>query len=286
LFRFEADDISLIFLYFYILIYPPAMKPKSILIFFLILISLNIYSQSVDTINKTDKNGMKQGHWIKKYPNGHVQYNGYFKDNHPVGPFKRYFENDTIQSVLVFSNDGKEAFASFYHPNGLIASKGKFINQQKEGKWRFFSSRINGYLVCEEEYKGNIREGLSLKFYPDSSLAEKVSYLNDLRNGEWLQYFPNRIICLRANYAEGKLNGSFSTYFNNGKPEYTGQYKDDTRNGTWIVYDSNGTFKYNIEYVAGRAVNSEKFKKESEFLDTLEKNKGKIADPAITGTIW
>ena len=261
------------------------MSLKTILMFSYLMLGSIMHSQTTDSINFTDKNGMKQGHWIKKYPDGHIQYNGYFKDNKPVGIFKRYFENDTLNSVLVFSSDSKEAIASLYHSNGFIASRGKFVNQLKEGKWKYFSSKFNGYLVLEEEYKANIRNGSSLKYYPDSVLAEKVFYINDLRSGEWIQYFPNGKVCLKANYIEGKLQGSFTVYFSNGKPEYIGQYKDDTRDGSWKIFNPDGSLKYNIKYVDGIAENSEKFKKESDYLDALEKNKGKIADPAITGTI-
>jgi antitoxin component YwqK of YwqJK toxin-antitoxin module len=261
------------------------MSLKTILIYSFLMLQFSSFSQTTDSINKTDKNGMKQGHWIKKYPNGHIQYNGYFKDNKPVGPFKRFFENDTINSVLIFSGDSKEAIATVYYSNGFIASRGKYVNQIKEGKWKFFSPKINRYLVCEEEYKAGIRNGVSLKYYPDSVLAEKVIYVNDLRNGEWIQYFPNGIICLKANYINGKLQGSFFVFFNNGKPEYIGQYKEDTRDGIWKIYNSDGSLKYNIKYLDGVAEDSEKFKKESDLLDALEKNKGKIADPAITGTI-
>jgi antitoxin component YwqK of YwqJK toxin-antitoxin module len=262
------------------------MMLKNVLIFTLLLFHLNAFPQVADNINITDKNGMKQGHWIKKYPNGHIQYNGYFKDNHPVGPFKRYFESDTIQSILIFNPDGKEANATIYHQNGLIASRGKFVNQLKEGKWKFYSERINGYLICDEEYKGNIKNGFSIKYYPDSTIAEKVFYINDQRNGEWVQYFPNRNICLKANYLNGKLQGSYIVYYNNGKPQYIGQYKDDTRNGNWKVYNFDGSLKYSIDYLAGVASDSEMYKKVSEDLDTFEKNKGKIADPEKTGTIW
>jgi antitoxin component YwqK of YwqJK toxin-antitoxin module len=262
------------------------MSLKIKLIFSLLLLTVNSFSQINDSINKTDKNGMKQGHWIKKYPNQHIQYNGYFKDNHPVGTFKRFFENDTIQSILIFSNDGKEAFATIYHPNGFIASRGKYINQLKEGKWQFFSPENNGYMVIEEEYKNNIRNGLSAKFYSDNSLAEKVFYLNGLRNGEWQQYFPNGNKCLKANYINGKLHGSFEVFFDNNKPEYIGQYKDDIRSGNWKIFKPDGSLKYNIEYVDGVAINSEKFKRDTEYLDAIEKNKGKIADPEKTGTIW
>jgi antitoxin component YwqK of YwqJK toxin-antitoxin module len=262
------------------------MNLKTILIFSFLMLAPSSFSQINDSINKTDNQGMKQGHWIKKYPDGHIQYNGYFKDNEPIGTFKRYFKNDTLQSVLVFRVAGKEAAAVLYYQNGFIASEGIFINQLKEGKWKFFSQKANGYLVCEEEYKANIRNGYSTKYYSDNTLAERVNYVNDQRNGEWIQYFPDGNICLRANYIMGKLHGDISVFFSNGKPEYSGQYKADTRNGTWKIYNSDGSLKYNIEYREGVAVNSEKYKKESDFLDTLEKNKGKIIDPAITGTLW
>ena len=262
------------------------MKQKYILILFLLLLNVNSFSQVSDDINKTDKNGMKQGHWIKKYPNGHVQYDAWFKDNQPFGTFSRYFENDTLHSVLVFSREGKEAIASIYHPNGYIASKGKFVNQLKEGNWQFFSDKSKGYLVQEEEYSTNKRNGVSLKYYPDKSLLEKVSYVNDVKSGEWIQFFPNGIICLRGNYLKGKLDGAFSVFFENGKPEYIGLYKEDTRHGTWKKYNSDGLLKDSIDYKLGVAQNPEKFNKETEYLDALEKNKGKIADPEKTGTIW
>jgi len=259
---------------------------KNILVFTLLMLTMSSFSQINDSINKTDKNGMKQGHWIKKYPSGHIQYNGYFKDNQPIGTFKRFFENDTLHSVLIFSSDGKEAMAELYHPNGFIASKGKFVNQLKEGRWKFFSARINSCLIFEEEYKTNTRNGVSIKYYPDSTMAEKVFYVNDLRNGEWTQYFPNRNVCLKANYMNGKLDGSFEVFFEDGKPEYIGQYKEDRRNGSWKILKSDGSLKYNIEYVAGVATDPEIYKRETDYLDAIEKNKGKIADPEKTGTIW
>jgi hypothetical protein len=53
-----------------------------------------------------------------------------------------------------------------------------------------------------------------------------------------------------------------------------------------IKGSKDGSLKYDIEYIAGVAKNSEKAKKDSDYLDALEKNKGKIADPEKTGTIW
>ena len=262
------------------------MNLKYIFVFCLLILSLNSVSQISEDINRTDQSGKKQGHWIKKYPDGHIQYDGYFKDNQPVGTFKRYYETDTLHSVLIYSDNGKEVNASIFHPNGFIASKGKYVNQLKEGKWQYFSGVMKDHMVWEEEYKANLRNGPSLKYYPDNSPAEKVFYLNDLRNGEWIQYFTNGNICLKANYINAKLQGSFEVFFTNGKPEYIGQYKDDTRNGSWKIFNADGSLKYDVKYVDGVATNSEMSKKESDYLDALEKNKGKIADPEKTGTIW
>lgn len=262
------------------------MDLRTIIILILLMLQTSLSAQVNDSINRTDKNGKKQGHWIKKYPSGHVQYNGYFKDDQPTGIFKRFFENDTVRSVLVFSSDGKVAEAAIYHPNGYIASKGRFVNQLKEGKWSFYSERIEGYLICEEEYLNNLKNGPSLKYYTDKNIAEKLNYSKDIRTGEWDQYFPNGNACLKANYVDGMLHGKFEVFFTDGKPEYVGQYKNDSRDGLWNIYNPDGTLKYNIEYVAGAAKNPDLYKKESDYLDSLEKNKGKISDPEKTGIIW
>jgi len=262
------------------------MNLKSFLILLLILLPVNSWSQAGDTINRTDSNGMKQGHWIKKYPNGHVQYDGFFRDNHPVGAFKRFFETDTLHSVLIFSPDGNTADASIYHPNGLIASKGKFINQLKEGNWLFYSANIEGYLVCEEGYLNNLKNGPSIKYYPDKSVAEKLYYSKDVKTGEWVQYLPGGVLCLKATYINGQLQGKFEIFSSKGKPEYRGQYKDDLRDGTWYTYNSDGTVKSKITYINGKANNPELSIRETEYLDSLERNKGKISDPEKTGTIW
>lgn len=263
-----------------------AMNLKRLTILILLLLPALLKAQSNDSINMTDAFGKKQGHWIKKYPNGHIQYDGFFINDQPTGIFKRYYDNDTLRSVLVFSNDGKAAEASLYHPNGYIASRGKFINQMKEGKWLFYSAITEGYLVCEEEYLNNLKSGLSLKYFPDKTPAERLNYSNDIRTGEWIQYFPDGTICLRANYVNGKLQGKFEVFFTDGKPQYAGQYQNDIREGLWKVYNQDGNLKYSIEYAAGIAKNPDIYKKESDYLDSLEKNKGKFSDPEKTGTLW
>jgi antitoxin component YwqK of YwqJK toxin-antitoxin module len=261
------------------------MKLKILTILSLLAISVIVSGQSGTEINKTDQQGRKQGQWIKKYPNGNIQYEGIFRDDHPVGEIKRYYEDKTIKSILFYTNDGKEADARIYHPNGFVASSGKYTNQMKEGKWKFFSPSVNGYLISEEEYSKNIRNGLSLKFFPDSTIAEKIRFVNDIREGEWLQYHQNGKLFLRSNYTAGMLNGKFEVWYQDGKPEFSGTYKNNLREGIWHIYNDDGTLKYDLNYVSG-VTNDQKMKLDAtNFIDSLENNKWKVADPEKTGVL-
>ena len=251
----------------------------------LLVISVCATGQPETKINITDKQGRKQGHWIKKYPNENIMYDGAFKDDHPVGDFKRYFENKTLKSLLIYSDDGRKADATFYHPNGYTSSKGTYIDQMKEGKWQFFSAFINGYLISEELYSKNLRNGPSLKFFPDSTVAERLIYVNDIAQGDWIKYYPSGAVLLKSNYRNGKINGRFEVWFENGSIEFSGQYENDSRDGLWVIYNNNGTIKYKIEYLGGVTKDIQMDIDQSNFLDSLEKNKGRIADPEKTGVI-
>jgi len=241
--------------------------------------------QTGPAINKTDPQGRKQGHWIRKYPHGVIQYEGVFRDDHPVGEFRRYYEDSRLRSVLVYSDDGTEADATIYHPNGFIASKGKYINQLKEGKWKFYSAAVEGYLINEEEYKGNKRNGPSVRYYPDGTVSEKLTFMNDSREGEWFQYYPDGRLFIRSDYTNNMLNGKFEARFVNGKIQFSGSYMNNRRDGTWHIYNEDGSLMYRIEYVNGAANDRQMDIDFSNYLDNLEKNAGKIPDPEKTGEI-
>lgn len=261
------------------------MRLKILIISLLSILSAVSPAQESASINLTDKDGRKQGEWIKKYPNGNIQYQGVFKDDHPVGKFIRYNENSSLQTVLIHSDDGKTAEAIHYHTDGVIASKGKYVNQKKEGTWKFYSAETEGYLICEEDYSKGVRNGESRKFYPDSSLIEKVRYVNDKKEGELVQYHPNGRIYFRAFYSKGLLNGKFEAWYENGKPELSGTYKNNYREGKWFIFNNDGSLRYELDYKAGITRNRLMDIETSDFLDKVEKNSGKIADPEKTDVI-
>lgn len=235
--------------------------------------------QTAADINFTDQQGRKQGHWIKKYPNQNIMYEGVFKDDHPVGEFRRYNEDKSIKSVLIYSEDGKNADATIFHTNGNIFAQGKYLNQMKEGKWRFFSPTDSVYLVCEEEYSKNIRNGKSVNFYPDGTVAERINFVNNKRQGEWLQYYPDGKTFLKSYYKDGLLNGTMEVWFESGILQVAGNYKNNMREGHWHFFDANGKLKYELDYVNGITKNRQMDIDVSNLIESLEKNSGKVTDP-------
>jgi antitoxin component YwqK of YwqJK toxin-antitoxin module len=282
--RFKSPPFS--FLYFCNEFSIDKMNFKAIAVGLLLGISFHGFSQTDQSINKTDKDGKKQGHWIKKYPNGNIMYDGYFANDKPTGEFKRFYEDKPLKSVLIFSKDGKEAIATLYYPNGLVASTGKYVNQLKEGKWRFFSVTSNDILISEVEYSGDKKNGPVVKYYSEGKVAEKLFYKNDLKHGECLKYYPDGTLTLKTNYINGNLDGKFEAFFENGRLEMLGQYKDNLREGPWIIYKKDGSLRFKTEYVSGVPDNRNIDIYQSDYIDSLERNKVRIADPEKTGEIW
>ncbi len=257
------------------------MKIRLLTIIILLVLPASAICQNAD-LNKTDAQGRKQGHWIKKYPGGTIQYEGNFRDNHPVGEFRRFYENTILMSLMVYSDDGREVEATLYHPNGFIASQGKYINQRKEGLWKFYSHMEKDYLVAEELYSGNLRNGLSVRYYPDHTIAEKISYVNDRKEGEWLQFHENGKPLLKAMYSSNMLNGSFETWFSDGRPQITGVYKNNLREGRWSFFNYDGSIRYVVNYKAGIGDNRQMDIDASKLMDSLDLNKDNIQDPEKT----
>ncbi len=260
------------------------MNVKRIIILILLVSASFIAANS--QLNQTDRNGLRQGHWIRKDPNGVTMYDGIFRDGHPVGEFKRFYENGARKSVMIFSQDGRQADAILYYPNGRLASKGRYVDQKKEGKWQFFSASDEEYLICEQSFTNDLRNGVSVGFYRDSTIGDRTNYVNDRKNGEWEQFYQNGKTYIKSGYRNGKLNGPFEAWYENGNKMYTGAYINDTREGLWLIYNEDGSVKYRIEYRQGVPDNHQMDADASKFIDSLESQKGKIPDPEITGEMW
>ncbi|MDR2888055.1 MAG: hypothetical protein LBV26_08690 [Bacteroidales bacterium] len=244
-----------------------------------LFVQVAVYWQADSGINKTDADGKRQGRWMKTYRNGAVMYDGVFRNGYPEGEFRRYYENGVLQSVLVYSEQGTEADATIYHPNGFVSARGRYVNRRKEGVWEFYSRFENGYVVVKELYADNMRNGESLKLYQGGVVAERMSFRNDTASGEWIKYFPDGGINLKTTMAGGMIDGRFEAWFDNGQLQFSGTYSRDKKDGLWRVYEKDGTLRYEINYDDGITSDRLIDIDTDRYIDSLERDAGKIPDP-------
>lgn len=216
---------------------------KTIFFTLCLLIPFVVFSQ--DNINVKDKNGKKQGVW-KKYENGHLVYEGQFKDDVPYGTFKYYHANGKLKSITEFQQGVHKVKTTIYHENGHKASEGAYIDQLKEGEWRYYSN--SDTLLKVEHYKTGDRDGLWQTYSTSGVLLEECNYLNNKRNGMCKTYYLNGVVSYEADYVAGKTNGKSSSYYPNGKVSTTGNYHNGWRDGEWNTYDVNGKIRSTMLY--------------------------------------
>ncbi|PLX13652.1 MAG: hypothetical protein C0598_03170 [Marinilabiliales bacterium] len=221
-----------------------------LLVFVIIIWPSAVISQN---INQTDANGQKQGIWTKTYSNGVPRYEGKFKNNHPIGEFKYYYESGNLKAVTVFSSDGIVARTKTYHENNLPMAEGKYIKQKRDSIWLFYSD-VDGELLSSETYRKGVLNGTTKTYYPKTgNVAEKIEYVKGIKQGPYRKYFPEGEIMTEGIYVNDNLDGDFTLYHPNGKIQIKGKYKDGRQVGNWEYFDENGN-----------PLNEEDFKKDNQ----------------------
>lgn len=218
---------------------------KRIIILLILSLTLPMVIFAQGQTNVTDKNGKKQGVW-KKYEQGKLVYEGQFKDDVPYGTFKYYHANGKLKSTTNFEQGVHKVRTVIYHENGKKASEGMYIDQQKDGEWRYYSD--HDVLIKVEHYSVGKRNGIWQTYSPEGVLLEECNYLNDKLDGVFKSYYLNGNVSLEENYVAGKTNGKSTAYYPNKNVSMTGNHHNGWRDGEWSTYDVNGKIRSTILY--------------------------------------
>lgn len=114
------------------------MYCKFITIILLLGISAGSNCQIPNNINQMDAKGEKQGYWIKKYPDGQILYEGSFRNNKPVGEFKRYYEDGSLKSVLMYSDKKMKHLRKYIILTDTLPQRVCMLTRQKRANGSFF----------------------------------------------------------------------------------------------------------------------------------------------------
>lgn len=187
---------------------------KKILFAILCFFLLGNLSLNAQEHNRVDDKGRKQGVWMGFYPDGQKRYEGRFKDDKCQGTFTYYDEKGHLKATNTFDKSGTKALNKTYAPNGTIIATGYYINQKKEGEWRFFTE--DGKLNTVEEYKNGLAQGPSKTYYETGILMSERQYENDVMEGPAKNYYPSGALKEEGQFHNDKKSGLWKTYNEDG----------------------------------------------------------------------
>jgi len=227
------------------------------LIFFVLITMISFHVFSQETLNKKDAEGRRQGQWVKMDSAGRKVYEGQFKDNIPQGTFKYYYPGGSVKAISVFSDDGKSTNTTTYFPNGKKNAEGKYLNEKREGLWRFFSE-FDEKLVSEEMYTAGKKNGPAKTYFAGTTLIEMITWKDGVKDGSWIQYFDDGKVKLQSSYKNDLKDGSLVVFYPNGQKFNIGQYKNGYPDGQWLTYDLDGKLLSTDIYDNGVLIKTDK----------------------------
>lgn len=231
-----------------------------------------------DKPNKVDAKGRKQGEWAAKYPNGRYRYTATFKDDAPIGKVTR-FDDDGRKTVMLTYKAGNDTIsATFYFSNGKVQSKGKYVDEKREGFWLFYNEK--GELVESASYSQGKLHGKRCFYFENGKLLSACQWVDSLRNGLYMRYFPSGSKEIVANFRGDELDGLYTRWGADGKVAEKGNYRYGVTVGRWHYRYAEANVEGDVEYDSygrpkGNALDSLLYLRQQYY----EKNKYNLVDP-------
>ena len=231
-------------------------------------------------VNQTDIAGNRQGIWINTYPNGIIESEIFFKDNHPAGIFRKYYENGNLKANMHFDETGIKAAAILYDEKGSKISMGYYYNKQKDSLWQYFLN--DSIVVMEENYRKGVKHGYERTYNPYNypKVLDEKFWENDVQVGLWTRYYLDGKPKAITEYKNGIKEGKYVAFNESGSTIVTGTYKNNLFEGKWQIWNEELQKIEIIEYKDGRPINEEQLsEEETRVLKQLEAMKGKFIEP-------
>lgn len=218
-------------------------------------------------LNSKDK---PDGLHYRTYAKGEIYYVGEFEGGKPKANTDLYYYQEdpkgTIMSIHHFSDDVNVVEAETFHITGGLMSKGRYVNQKKEGEWTFVDK--DGHLMSKEQYLLGKRHGKTKTFFLTGKLFKLENYNHDMKNGVWEEYFEDGTLEAKGYHTHDMPTGEFFRNHPNGNKKVTGSFKKGLMEGTWLTFHSDGRIEMNTKYKEGKKVAERK--ENGTFMDYYE----------------
>lgn len=193
-----------------------------------------LVSATATAQNQIDKQGRRQGHWVRTDKDGSKIYEGDFKDGLENGVFTYYYPDGTIRMRNVYTVAGVHCTHEAFDEKGRLMARGEYDRRNRDGHWQFFSE--DGRMVKEADYRMGVKDGLHVIYTQKGDTAEVTHWTNNHRNGRWWKRIGTAGY-ITANYVNGGVEGRLVKYDDEGNLVREGYYKNGFKHGTNRLYE-------------------------------------------------
>jgi antitoxin component YwqK of YwqJK toxin-antitoxin module len=158
-----------------------------------------------------------------------------------------------------------------FHPNGVLASEGTYMNDKKNGIFKTYDKK--GDLISLEKYRDgelvvDTEESVILDirntYYSDGSVKSSGGYVDGVKEGTHRIYDESGTVIKSKVYKMGEVTGEgivdnrgdyqgeWKLFYESGELRAEGQYENSLRVGDWIFYHKNGEVESKGKYVEGQ----------------------------------
>jgi len=201
---------------------------------YLLAAAMLLISWSAAAQNQIDKQGRRQGHWVRLDKDGTKIYEGDFVDGKETGTFTYYYADGTVRMRNVYTQPGIRCSHEAFDEQGRLLARGFYDRRNRDGRWQFFAE--DGRLVKEADYRLGIKDGLHVIYTQSGDTAEVTHWRDNHRNGRWWKRIGTKGY-ITGTYVNGGLEGRLVEYDEQGLLCREGNYKDGLKHGSYRYFE-------------------------------------------------
>lgn len=206
------------------------MKKSTLIATALLLLALGAEAQ-----NTVDKQGRRQGHWVRTDKDGTKLFEATYIDGLEVGISTYYYADGTVRIRNTFTEPGVRCMHEAYDEQGRMLAMGEYCQRNRDGEWKFFAT--DGRLLKEAHYKMGIKEGRHVIFNKNGDTAEVAHWRNNQRHGRWWKRIGEKGY-VTGNYVNGSMEGRLVEYDDQGQLAREGYYQNGLKHGTYRFFEN------------------------------------------------
>lgn len=180
---------------------------------------------------------------------------------------KHYCDSTLIAAEFSLIKGRKEGECHFYQKNGNPAESGRYLQDEKEGKWNSYflqdKKKTKPLLLSETNYSAGKKNGTETRYNEKGKILRITNFRNDKENGKQTTYFDNGEISSIIHYSDTSYNSNFDinhsahidkiSFLFNLRKRYSNYLLDNLlKHGEFMCYHANGNKMFRAAFYYGK----------------------------------